>query len=785
MVMGGQSRDTGRRRENGYFRFPWLPVVCLLPGGIAVLAAEQPIAGSAPTFEKDVLPVLRKYCYPCHGEGIGTAAVSFKNLTTQAAAIKQVELWRRVARQLSLGQMPPANMPQPTRVQREAVLEWVRGALPSRADPGRPTIRRLNRSEYDNTIRDLVGVDFRPAADFPSDDVGYGFDNIGDVLSISPLLIEKYLSAARQIAEKAVVVPLNKTRRFEGESLRNADGGRLQPDGIWALYAQGAVYAEPDVQIAGSYRLRVVAFAQQAGPEIAKMAIRVDGVDQATLEVRAAKERPEAYDVPIALKVGKPRLAAAFLNDYYQPNDPNPRNRDRNLYIDAIELIGPFGAEGPMPESHRRIVFEQPTLENRPDVAAKIMREFARRAFRRPVPIQEAARYARLVELAMKEGETFEQGIRLAVQAVLVSPHFLFRVELDGRPNDPKAVRPLSGYELASRLSYFLWSSMPDERLFALAEDGSLAKPDVLSSEVSRMIRDPKARSLSDDFAEQWLQLRKLDIVSHDPELFPSAAALKPYMAVETKRFFEAVVREDRSVIDFLDARWTYVNEPLARLYGIEGVAGPEFRRVALASPRRGGVLTHASILTVTSNPDRTSPVKRGKWVMENLLGTPPAPPPPGVGNLSQEKASVAGKSLRRRLEIHRKDPACATCHAPMDGIGFSLENFDAVGAWRSRDGAFAIDPAGALAGGVKFNGPEQLRRVLVSKKDQFVRCLAEKLLTFATGRGMEPADDPAIASIVQQAASKGYKFSALANAVVQSDVFRMRRGDSGPRTVP
>jgi hypothetical protein len=410
--------------------------------------------------------------------------------------------------------------------------------------------------------------------------------------------------------------------------------------------------------------------------------------------------------------------------------------------------------------------------------ARKVFRAFGDRAYRRPLRQDEMRRLMRFMEMADRNGESFEAGIKLGLQALLVSPHFLFRIEADPDKKDA-AAHPISEYELATRLSYFLWSTMPDEELFREARAGTLRKN--LEVQVRRMLKDPKARALVDNFAGQWLQTRNVKSATPDPGLFPSFdEPLRTAMQKETELFFENVLREDRSVLDFLDADYTFLNERLAKHYGIAGVKGAEFRKVSLKGTDRGGVLTQASILTITSNPTRTSPVKRGKWVLENIFGTPPPPPPPDVPELKEGKDTELKGSLRERMEQHRRDPGCATCHQRMDPIGFAFENFDAIGAWRTKDGKHAIDPAGTLPSGQSFKGPAELRVILKGKADLFARCLSEKLLTYALGRGTEPSDRCSIDEIARALAKNDYRFSSLVLAVVRCDPFQMRRGQGG-----
>lgn len=739
------------------------------------------------SFQKTVLPFVQKYCIACHGPGKPQAEVSFLKFKDAASVLKDRTVWEHASKTISGGYMPPENMPQPKQAERDAVVGWIEGFLSQvdckLEDPGRVTMRRLNREEYNNTVRDLLGVSVRPGDDFPSDDVGYGFDNIGDVLTISPLLMEKYLKAAEIVAQAAIVTPdaLIKSVRVNADKMTgdgNLDGnGRI-------LATNGAAGISHEFPRAGEYLLRVRAFAHQAGPEPARMAIQLGEKEVRRVDVKAAEDSPAVYEVKVKAETGQQRVAAAFLNDYYNPNDPDPKNRDRNLGVDYIEIVGPIGVTGALPASHRRLIPVRPTKQNQEEIARKSLSDLARRAYRRPVTKAEVERLVRVVKLVEREGEGFERGMQLAVQAVLVSPHFLFRVEMDPKPNDPKAKRVINDYELATRLSYFLWSSMPDEELFQLAAKKQLQKPTILLAQVKRMMKSPKARALADNFATQWLTLRTLNSMTPDSRLFPTFnKELREAMQQETLLFFETIVKEDRSVLEFIDGKFTFVNEPLAKHYGIEGVSGNNFKRVALDGTQRAGILSHASILTVTSNPTRTSPVKRGKWVLEQMLGTPPPPAPPNVPLLDDQakKGQLTG-TLRQQMEQHRKDPLCASCHTRMDAIGFGLENYNAVGAWRTMDGESEIDPSGTLPGGKSFKGPAQLRAILKAQKDLFVRNLSEKMLTYALGRGLESTDKCEIDSIAAAVTKKQYKFSALVTAVVQSEPFRKRRGDGGDK---
>jgi hypothetical protein len=740
------------------------------------------------SFTREITPLIKKYCAGCHAGGRPSAGISLVSYKNTAAVLKGREVWQKVARAVSDGRMPPQSMPAPTQTEREKIATWIDTTLSnadcSVQDPGRVTLRRLNRDEYNNTIRDLLGVDLRPADEFPNDDVGYGFDNIGDVLSISPLLMEKYLTAAEKVTQAAIITPETVTRpsRFDAASLPHTAPGNPLGRG-YLLSSEGEVYLEYLFPKDGEYTLRVNAFGQQAGPDPARMDFRLDNKSLHLFDVTATARNPANYEHRFTTTAGKHHVALAFTNDYYNAADPNPRNRDRNLAVNTIEIVSPPGMPSILPASHKRLFTVQPTPATRDACARKILGEFARRAYRRPVTPAEVNRLASYVSAAEQEGESFERGIQLAVQAALVSPNFLFRVEIDPKPNDKNAQRLLGDYEIASRLSYFLWSSMPDEELFSLASKGKLQDPKVLEAQARRMLKDPKAKALGSNFAGQWLQLRNLANVSPDPGRFPEFNdRLRTAMRTETEMFFSAIVAEDRSILDFLDAKYTFINEPLAKLYGIDGVQGDQFRRVALQGDQRGGLLTQASILTVTSNPTRTSPVKRGKWVLEQIFGTPPPPPPPNVPTLADDKKEPLVGTLRQRMEQHRKNPICASCHTAMDPIGFGLENFNAVGAWRTKDGDAAVDASGVLPGGLKFNGPAQLKSILMGRKNQFVRCLSEKLLTYALGRGLESYDRCHVDTIVKTTIKNNDKFSALIVAVVQSDPFRKRRGDGGSK---
>jgi len=732
--------------------------------------------------------MLKQFCLGCHSGPNANAGINLAKFTDAASVLKAKDVWEKVSRNVDDGHMPPSGAPQPSAAQRDALVSWVESLLSQAQcqlqDPGRVTMRRLNRAEYNNTIRDLVGVDFHPADDFPSDDVGYGFDNIGDVLSISPLLMEKYLNAAEKIAQTAIATPEDAERpvRFPANKFDSTLNKGFSAHGGFMLYTNGSVFVDYDCPKTGEYALKVNAYGDQAGSEPAKMQLQLDNQPVTAFDVSAVEKAPKNYIAQVHIAGGKHRIAMAFTNDYYNENAPKGQ-QDRNLIVNALDIVGPPGLPDKLPDSHRRIIFVQPNGSNRDEATRKILADFARRAYRRPVTKDDVDRLVACANLAKKENQSFEEGIRLGMIGALVSPNFLFHVELPPNPTNPSDKSLVSNYELASRLSYFLWSSMPDEELMAVASKGKLQDPQVLAAQAKRMLKDPKVRAFADNFAGQWLQLRNLQIVAPDKGRFPDFNNdLRTAMRTETELFFDSIIREDHSVLDFLDAKYTFLNEPLAKHYGISGVTGADFRRVAVDGTQRGGILTQASILTVTSNPTRTSPVKRGKWVLENLLGTPPPPAPPNVPKLADDTKQPLTGTLRQRMEQHRKDPNCASCHARMDPLGFGLENFDAVGSWRTKDGAADVDASGVLPNGQAFNGPAQLKAILMSKKTLFVHCLTEKMLTYALGRGIEPYDKCNVNDMVNSIAKNDYRFSAVVTAIVQSDPFRKRRGDGGTK---
>lgn len=722
------------------------------------------------SFDKTVRTIVTNFCVPCHSGPTPAASLHLDKAKSEQDLALALSDWQRVSRVLRAGTMPPKGKPAPNTNQKLAAADFIDATLASATkDSTRVTMRRLTKVEYKNTIRDLVGIEFNGVEEFPNDDIGYGFDNIGDVLSVSTLLVEKYLAAAEAIATQAIVVPKPTSKSYDGDLLQATDDLPYASDGARSLFKAGSAYAVHNFESNRNYTISVIAYAQQAGPDLAKMDIRIDGVRVGSFDVAATPGKPLKYELPVRVAAGKRRVEAAFVNDYYRPQEPNPAQRDRNLYVLSIEVSTSDSTLAQLPESHRRIIFTSPPQTQPVEAARQIIARFASRAFRRPATQPEVSRLLKVFDASQKTGAAFEQSIRNTIQAVLVSPNFLFKAE-------PNEKRPLTDYELATRLSYFLWSSMPDDELTNLAANNKLTQAVTLRPQIKRMLASPKAASLAENFGVQWLQLRKLEVANPDPKIFPHFNdKLRQAMLQESILFIKNLIQEDRTVIELLDADYTFVNGLLATHYGITGVTGSQFQKVKLTGSQRGGVMSQASVLTITSNPNRTSPVRRGKWILEQILGDPTPPPPPGAGTLPEEKKIIAGMTMRQRLDQHRTNPECASCHSRIDPLGFSLENYDAVGAWRTEDDGAPLDTTGTLPNGTKLKGIAELKKVLLQRKDEFARNLAEKLLTYALGRGTSPADRDAIQQILKTVKDNNYRMSSLLEAIILSEPFRNR----------
>ncbi|MGH9846632.1 MAG: DUF1592 domain-containing protein [Blastocatellia bacterium] len=726
------------------------------------------------SFNRVIAPFIAENCAACHNAEAKSGGLNLTAFKSTGDIAKHRDRWEVALEKIRTGEMPPKGMPRPDATQTQAVTEWldalfVRLDRNIKSDPGRVTARRLNRAEYDNTIRDLLAVDFKPAEDFPPDDAGYGFDNIGDVLSLSPLLMEKYLKAAEKIARAAI--PVFTPMKPMLDRFRPDRPGQLKREkNAVELTFNFPVDAEYDLQadMQGAVTKESLLFGVK---------LWLDGRELKSADIDRKTEKPWIAGERLLVRAGRHTLRAEFFADLDDPRQTPEKtdNRKSALGFNALQVKGPYNQLPPAPtESSRRVFICGHTYGQHDDACAgKVISNLARRAYRRPVMKAEREALARFVAMAQAEGDPFEQGVRVALQAMLVSPHFLFRIEHDST----QTAHRINDYELASRLSYFLWSSMPDDELMRLAERNRLHRPQALNAQVKRMLRDPKSRGLIENFGGQWLQLRNLDGVAPDPDRFPAfTPELRAAMKRETELFFDAVIREDRSVLDFIDGRFTFLNETLARHYGISGVTGSDFRRVALDGRERSGVLTQASVLTVSSYPTRTSPVIRGKWILENILNTPPPPPPANVPSLDEAGVGSAA-SLRQRLEQHRSNSVCASCHSRMDPLGFGLENYDAIGRWRMQDGQFPIDCSGTLPNGKSFKTPAELKAILMNGRDAFAYGLSEKMLTYALGRGLERYDRPVVQTISKRLAADNYRFSRLVLEIAGSLPFQMRRG--------
>jgi hypothetical protein len=758
-------------------------------GGLAILYSGSSSRAQRANALSAQRALIEENCVVCHNQKSKTAGVSlqgidFNNLGANAA------LWEKVLRKVRTGQMPPPGAPRLEGPEAAAFVNWLEGALDRAArlkpNPGRPAVHRLNRTEYSNAIRDLLAVDIKPGAALPVDDSGYGFDNIGEVLTISPALLEKYISVARKVSRLAVGDQAVKPSEERFQPRRMGRGERASDD--LPFYSRGGLSFQYYFPLDGEYLIRVktpanvdigapAQFYEARLP--VKAGLRAVGV---TFPREGAKIEPAlpgirrgglpgmagmapAQTIPLDL-----RLDGARIKRFEVP-DTTP--------IEIVTVSGPFNVTGRGETLSRSKIFIcRPTRDKEESACAKqILSTLARRAFRRPVTDADLNPLLAFYERGRRERD-FDYGVQGAIEAMLVSPDFLFRVERDPKAAAPGAVYRLNDFELASRLSFFLWSSIPDDELLNLAEQGKLKNPLVLRQQTRRMLDDPRSQAFVSNFGGQWLHLRNLETVTPDPDIFPNFdEGLRQAFRRETEFFFASVLRENRSVFDLLDANYTFLNQRLAEHYGVRGVYGSQFRRVALSDPNRSGLLGQGSILTVTSYPNRTSVVQRGKWILENLLGAPPPPPPPDVPDLKPRGKDGRLLSMREQMDAHRANPICASCHARMDPIGFALENYDAIGRWRAKDAGAAIDASGKLPDGTKFNGPAELKKILLTgHRDEFVTTVTEKLLTYALGRGLEPYDAPAVRTIMREAARDDYRLPALINAIINSKPFQMRK---------
>ena len=758
-----------------------------------------------PDFANDCTSFLKLYCFSCHAGEHPTAGLALDRYPIDHSLIENREVWESVLDMLTTNQMPPAESMQPPPEAAEAFVAHTRTIFERAdsigpSDPGRVTVRRLNKVEYKNTVRDLLGVDFDPTEDFPEDDIGYGFDNIGDVLSVSPLLMERYLKAAERIAERVILVnPPPPAKRYRSGQQLEPHSPDI-PDKPFRLLdptAKVAWKTGPFTIGSAHFRFhpdtenifRATLHAEMDRDIPAKVALFIQG--EALENISAPEKLAQLVGIDLT-KDNKIQILETFEIITRDPKNPQTVETliSRTAHIEKVGIamvkpiqgeptgklqIHTISSEGPLdtrPTSQRKILACTPGIPQA-EQTREILTRLLRRAYRRPPSSQEVEKLAQFVELIQRGGSKWEAGIQHAIKIILCSPKFLFRLELDALSQSPKP-HPIDEFQLASRLSYFLWSTMPDDELLALAEKKQLTVN--LEIQVNRMLANPKALELARNFGTQWLQIQRLETIVPDPTLFPTFThRLRDAMLKETELFLNSIFCEDRCILELLDANYTFLNQPLANHYGIvdtqgnwmgqtvsrpggEAIKGSVFQRVFLQGASRGGILAHASVLTATSNPTRTSPVKRGRWVLEQILGSPPPPPPPNVPELKEGHETDRGITLRQRLEQHRADPACANCHAKMDPIGFALENYNAIGAFRIKEGESEIDATATLPDGTSFEGIAELKQILGDRKRNFARCLTEKMLIYALGRGLEYYDQPIIERIVTQLEAHDYR---------------------------
>jgi hypothetical protein len=793
-----------------------LVVLVLALAGSASLRGKGVAGQESRATAPDRAP-LDRYCVTCHNNKLRTSGLSLEQLNLGDVASNPAA-WEKVLGKLRTGTMPPPGRPRPGESESAPLIAWLETSLDRLAqkhpNPGRPTIHRLNRTEYGNAIRELLALEVNVASLLPPDDSGGGFDNIADVLSVSPLLLERYLIAARKVSRLAIGDPslrddvyrvpriLVQDERTDEELPLGTRGGiairhYFPADGEYLIKirmqrnlideVRGLLHRYTvDVLVDG---VRVKSFAIGGDePEKGKDGLEATYSALATYLTHA----DDNMEFRLPVTAGPHVIGVTFPNQSVEIEGPPEKPVEPKSWdyyqgklglagVGKVEIRGPYDVTGPGKTASRRRVFicQPKSPEQESACAERIISTIARRAFRRPVTSADLETLLEFNRSGRRDGG-FENGIELALQRILVSPYFLFRVEQDPSDARPDTPYRVSDLELASRLSFFLWSSIPDDHLLDLGSRSQLHKPAVLEREVRRMLADERARALVNNFAAQWLGLRNLTFSVPNEDMFPEFDEnLRQAFRRETELFVDSIFREDRSVIHLLTANYTYLNERLARHYGIPNIRGNWFRRVTLSDQQaaRAGVLGHGSVLTVTSQANRTSPVNRGKWILENILGTPPPPPPPNVPALNEKTSDGKALSMRQAMEAHRKNPVCAACHARMDPLGLALENFSAIGQWRAKgESNEPIDASGELPSGTKFDGPLELRSVLLAKREQFVETVTEKLLMYATGRGLEYHDYPTVRAIVRDAAANGYRASSLVLGVVRSAPFQMRQ---------
>ena len=779
-----------------------------------------------PDTTTDFRQTVTTYCVTCHNERLKTGGLALDQIVAADVPV-HADVWEKVIRKVRAGMMPPAAMPRPDAATRVAFVSSLEATLDRAArekpNPGRPLAHRLNRAEYANAIRDLLSVDVDVSSLLPPDDSSGGFDNNADVLGVSPVLLESYLDAAERISALAIGDPHTPPM---GELFRvRQDASQDRHIEGLPLGTVGGIAIHRTLPLDGEYQFQVRLFRTNLGtmrgleyPHQLEIAVDGERVHLASFggnaEIAASSDNPTTtgdavdgrFTARVPLKAGPHVITVAFLEKTHALNtrrlQPYVRSSADTIdfsgqpHIDEVLLTGPFNPTGVGETPSRRRIFvcspstrpeqgqgprsgQGPSRSADDLCAKKILSTLARRAYRADVTPEDLKVLQEFYERGREEGGSFNTGLDLALRRILSSPKFVFRVERDPSNVASGAVYRLPDLEIASRLSFFLWSTIPDDRLLELAEKGTLSTPAVLEQQVRRMLVDPKSQALVDNFLGQWLQLRNLKNKQPNSHEFPDFDDnLRASLQTEIEMFFNSIVREDRSVVDLMTANYTFLNERLARHYGISNVYGTHFRRVTLPDEARFGLLGKGALLMVTSHPNRTSPVQRGKWILENVLGSPPPPPPDVVPPFPEDTEARKPQSVRERMEQHRRNPACASCHRMIDPAGLALENFDATGAWRARDGGTrgtVVDASGQLVDGTSINGVVELRKALVREPETFVRTTTEKLLTYALGRGLTAADMPAVRTIVRDAQRDDYRFSSIVLGIVRSVPFQMR----------
>ena len=734
-------------------------------------------------FLEEVTPLLEEYCYDCHGDGAKKGEFEMDQLIGQGNFPENKKQWDRVWKNIYNRNMPPANAPQPQNDDISKILSWVEKAsfqyYAEQIDPGHVVLRRLNRTEYQNTVKDLFQITIDAKSYFPADDTGYGFDTIGEVLTLSPLLMEKYLDMAEIVMEKTLgpIDDQGEKVRFQANDI---EGGNKQGH-FRVMPSRGSFIISHQSEFGGTYQAKVFASASRAGEEMAKMQVRVNEKEIKTFSIDSEYPEKSAYVFQFSAKSNSSnQIALSFINDFYDPQNKNLKLRDRNLYIEEIEISFPKGVPAEFRESRFRLLDEWETKKIGNSHAINSLIKWLPRLYRMPLNEKEEARHIAFYEQMIRNGLSPIEAFRQVIKTALISPRFIFREERQSHEKSLSDYKRIDEFALAHRMSYFLWSSIPDDSLWQLAERGKLRAN--LRKEFNRMLFCEKINEFVKNFCGQWLQLRDLNLVNPNPIQFPKFTPdVRASMIQETEEFFKFLLTENLPTDLLLGANFSMINQDLAKYYGIEGDFDQKFRKVVFTGnelKKHGGLLTHGSILTITSNPTRTSPVKRGKWVLDNLLAAPPRDPPPGAAELEVPNKERENKlTLREQMTQHSKNPACYSCHASMDNLGYAMENFNPVGEWRVEEDGEPVDVSGKLSSGEKFNGVKELQMFLRdNKKAALHRCITQKLLVYGLGRGLSYKDRLTIDEVLASFANDQINFADLLFKIIASKPFQFSR---------